>query len=305
MRIEILGSAAGGGFPQWNCACSNCLAIRKGTFAGKTRSQLQVAISGDGESWFLLNASPDLRVQIEANPCLHPEHAPRHSPIAGVVLTGADLDQVLGLFLLRELQPLQVYATPSVRKIIRDDNSMSGMLHRVPEQVRWNDILPNRIFPLTTASGGNSGIGCEALPLATKFPTYVKPNRVRDLTATEATLGLILECGGRRLAYLPTVPSVNESLLARLDAADVILFDGTFWNDHELIETKASDQTATALGHIPVSETLRRFADVQRPRKIFVHINNTNPILDESRPEFRAVRDAGWEVAEDGWQLEL
>src|SRR5580700_10178882 len=128
MRVKILGSAAGGAFPQWNCACSNCRSVRDGTFHGKPRSQTQIAITGDGRSWFLLGASPDLRAQIESTPELHPRDGVRQSPIAGVVLASADLDHVLGLLLLRELQPLQVYATTSVRRILREDNSMLGMV---------------------------------------------------------------------------------------------------------------------------------------------------------------------------------
>src|SRR5277367_6163496 len=142
MRVKILGSAAGGGFPQWNCACPNCHGVRSGTFRGKARTQTQVAITQDGQSWFLLGASPDLRGQIEATPELHPRaqshrEAPRQSPIAGVILANADVDHVLGLLLLRELQPLRIHAAGSVRRILREDNSMFGMLERVANQASW------------------------------------------------------------------------------------------------------------------------------------------------------------------------
>src|SRR5579864_2330135 len=147
MRVKILGSAAGGGFPQWNCSCPNCRAVRAGTFSGKARTQTQVAISANGHSWFLLGASPDLRAQIEATPELHPRPVQnaanvRHSPVAGVVLANADLDHTLGILLLRELQPLRVYATRSVRRILNEDNSMFAMLQRVPDQVGWTDFAP-------------------------------------------------------------------------------------------------------------------------------------------------------------------
>jgi pyrroloquinoline quinone biosynthesis protein B len=309
MLIEILGSAAGGGFPQWNCACPNCLSLRNGTFRGKARTQLQVAVRGEGEFCFLLNASPDVRAQIEANPRLHPRHAPRHSPISGVVLTGADLDQVLGLLLLREWQPLQIYAAASVGRILREDNSMFGMLHRAPEQAKWNGMVPGARFELRSAGGEGSGIFCEAFTLGTRYPSYVAPERVTGLVAGEAALGLILEsASGRKLAFLPTVPAVDSALLERLAAVEVLLFDGTFWSDRELIAIHGSGQTARQMGHIPVSSeegSLRKLAGLRKPRKIFVHINNTNPMLDESGPEHRAVRQAGWEVAEDGWQFEL
>jgi len=140
MQVKILGSAAGGAFPQWNCDCANCRAVRAGTFHGKPRTQTQVAITEDGRSWFLLGASPDLRTQIEFTPELHPREGLRQSPIAGVVLGNADVDHVLGLLLLRELQPLRIYATASVRSILVKDNSMFGMLQRVANQAKWIDF---------------------------------------------------------------------------------------------------------------------------------------------------------------------
>src|SRR5258706_7696001 len=148
MRVKILGSAAGGGFPQWNCECPNCRALRAGTFHGKARTQTQVALSQNDRSWFLLGASPDLRAQIEATPELHPRDGIRQSPIAGVVLANADVDHVLGLLLLRELQPLRIYATGSVRRILRKDNSMSGMLERIPNQALWTDFATGTNFHL-------------------------------------------------------------------------------------------------------------------------------------------------------------
>ena len=158
MHVKILGSAAGGGFPQWNCGCRNCSSLRAGKFNGKARTQTQVAVSEDGRSWFLLGASPDLRAQIEATPELHPRDGVRRSPIAGVVLTNADIDHVLGLLLLRELQPFCVYATESVRRILQEDNSMFAMLNRVPDQVQWADIVPGKIFPLDTVRAVGSGL---------------------------------------------------------------------------------------------------------------------------------------------------
>jgi pyrroloquinoline quinone biosynthesis protein B len=162
MRVKILGSAAGGAFPQWNCACANCRAVRAGTFRGKPRSQTQVAITQDGHSWFLLGASPDLRAQIESTTELHPREGLRQSPIAGVVLASADLDHVLGLLLLRELQPLRVYATPSIRRILLEDNSMFGMLHRIPDQAKWTDLESGKEFSLCDAQGEDSGLRCRA-----------------------------------------------------------------------------------------------------------------------------------------------
>lgn len=334
MRVKILGSAAGGGFPQWNCACPNCRALRAGTFPGKARSQTQVAISADEQTWFLLGASPDLRAQIEATPELHPrsktdsepdssclaslarrndkeadEDGIRQSPIAGAVLANADVDHVLGLLLLRELQPLRVHATNSVRRILTEDNSMFAMLRRVPNQFTWTDFVPGTTFLLVNAKGEDSGLRCRALSLGTHFPAYVSPQRQSQLKPEESSLGLIIESPtGKRLAYMPAVPQIDDALLKEFDSADVLLFDGTFWSDDELIRIQGSGsnaQTAQQMGHVPVTDSLRKLAQLRRPRKIYMHINNTNPVLNEAGPEYRQVREAGWEIAEDGWQFEL
>ena len=309
MRIEILGSAAGGGFPQWNCACRNCQALRAGSFQGKSRTQTQVAITDDGRSWFLLNASPDLRQQIEDTPMLHPRQTGRDSPIAGVLLTSADLDQITGLLSLRESQPFRIYCTASIRRILREHNSVFAMLNRVPQQVVWTDITPGESFCLTTVAGQDSGLHCETFSLQSRYPMYVGRSTLTGLSLREASLGLFVgSASGPRMAYLPAVPEVDESLLERLKTVDLLLFDGTFWSADELIEVQGSGATAREMGHIPVSSTegsLFKLQKLRRPRRIFVHVNNTNPMLDESSPEYREVRAAGWEVAEDGWHFDL
>jgi pyrroloquinoline quinone biosynthesis protein B len=306
MLVKILGSAAGGAFPQWNCACANCRAVRAGTFRGRPRSQTQVAITQDGRSWFLLGASPDLRAQIEATPELHPRVGLRQSPIAGVVLANADLDHVLGLLLLRELQPLRVHATASVRRILREDNSMFGMLERIKNQTVWSGFEPEAEFSLRNAQGEDSGLRCRACSLSNHYPTYVTAERQSQLVPGEASLGFIIDSpSGRRFAYMPAVPELSEMFLERVDTCDVLLFDGTFWSDDELIRVQGTGQTARQMGHIPVESVLVKLAGVGRPRKIFLHINNTNPMLDEASPQHRQVRGAGWEIAEDGWKFDL
>jgi len=312
MRMKILGSAAGGGFPQWNCLCPNCRAVRAGTFSGKPRTQTQVAVSGDGESWFLVGASPDLRAQIESTPALHPKAAnqnPRHSPIAGVVLLNADLDHTLGLLLLRELQPLCVYSTLSVRRILTEDNSMFGMLQRVPGQLSWTDIVPGRTFPLRNSKAEDSGLRCSVMSLGEHYPAYVSAARQSQLSPGESSLGLIVTSpSGKRLAYMPAVPRTDDSLMQELGSTDALLFDGTFWSDDELIRVQGSGQTSREMGHIPVSSewgSLRQLAGVSSTRRIYVHINNTNSMLNEAGPEYRLVRESGWEIAEDGWEFDL
>jgi pyrroloquinoline quinone biosynthesis protein B len=309
MRIKILGSAAGGGFPQWNCNCRHCELSRSGTFNGKSRTQTQVAVSNDDRAWFLLNTSPDLRLQIEATPALHPRNAGRDSPIAGVLLTSGDIDQIAGLLSLRELQPFRIYCTASIRRILQEDNSVFAMLNRVPEQVSWTEIGSDEGFPLLAVAGNDSGISCTVFPLGSRYPAYVSRERAASLKPEEALLGAMLTpSSGKRFAYMPAVPAVDDSLLQRLEESDLLLFDGTFWSDDELIRVQGSGSTARQMGHIPVSGaegSLRKLAGLRRPRKVFVHVNNTNPMLDESGPEYREVRAAGWEIAADGWSLEL
>ena len=309
MRIKILGSAAGGGFPQWNCNCHNCESSRAGTFNGKTRTQTQVAVSHDDNAWFLLNTSPDLRLQIEATPALSPRNAGRGSSIFGVLLTSGDIDQIAGLLSLRELQPFRVYCSASIRQILREDNSVFAMLNRVSTQVLWTEIASDESFPLLTVAGSDSGVGCTVFSLGSRFPAYVSPERAASLNPEDALLGATLTSStGKRFAYIPALPAVDDSLLRRLEDSDLLLFDGTFWSDDELIRVQGSGSTAREMGHIPVSGaegSLRKLAGLRRPRKVFVHINNTNPMLDESGPEYREVRDAGWEIAEDGWSFEL
>lgn len=314
MHVKILGSAAGGAFPQWNCACPNCRALRAGTFRGKARNQTQVAISADSRSWFLLGASPDLRAQIESTSELQPrprnhESPIRQSPIAGAILLNADIDHVLGLLLLRELQPLRVYATESIRRIVTQDNSMFAMLQRAPKQLTWTTFQHGTAFALHDSSGNDSRLHCRALSLGMHFPAYVPPQRRSQLNPDEASLGLIFESpSGKRLAYMPAVPQLTNELLQEFDSVDLLLFDGTFWSSDELIRTQGSEQTSEQMGHVPVSSdrgSLRRLAQLRRPRKIYIHINNTNPMLNEAGPEYRQLRDSGWEMAEDGWEFEL
>ena len=342
MHLRILGSAAGGRFPQWNCGCENCVAVRESirenapdtvrknlrkdvhrnprkNFTGKPRTQAQLALSSDGSIWFLAGASPDLAFQIEATPALHPR-ALRDSPIAGVVLASADLDHVAGLLFLRELQPLRVYAAPSVLRILREENSMFGMLNRAEPQVAWIAMNAGVPFSLQDAAGNDSGLCCEAVFLSARYPKYVK---TKDL-APEATAAMIFESNSsksvskkrrarplgdrpvkKRVAYVPAVERLDDRLLTEIDGADVLLLDGTFWSDDELIRIQGSGETAHQMGHIPVEESLRLLKNVNVGRRIYVHINNTNPILNEQSPEHRAVRAAGWEIAEDNWHLEL
>ena len=303
MQVKILGSAAGGGFPQWNCSCVNCRRVRDGTILGTSRTQAQLACSTAPDHWVLLNASPDLRVQIEATPELWARAGTRDSPIRDVILPGAEVDQALGLLLLREFHSFRVHATPSVRKILTEDNSVFGVLARFPGQVCWQDILLDRPFYA-------GGAGLEVLPLPGPFPGFVSARRSAELNPADAVIGFLVspQSGGGTLAFLPGVSCVSVALLERLQSCDVVLFDGTFWSDDEPLRIPGVSRTARQMGHLPLSGpggSLECFAALQRPRKIFIHINHTNPILDEQSMEHRMVREAGWEMARDGMEMTL
>jgi pyrroloquinoline quinone biosynthesis protein B len=302
MRVRVLGTAAGGGFPQWNCSCPNCLRVRRGVFSGTPRTQAQLAFSCAPDQWTLVNASPDLRFQIEATTDLWPRDG-RRSPIAGVILTGAEVDQTLGLLLLREFHSFQVHATPAIRSILTEDNSLFGVLARFAGQVRWHDI------PLQAAFF-TGGARVEALPLPSSFPGFVNKSRVAALNPAEADIGLLLspESGGGTLAFLPGAGFVPDALLERLQSCDILFFDGTFWSDDEPAHIPGLGRTALEIGHLPISGaggSLERLATLTRTRRIYIHINNTNPILDEESVEYQTVRDCGWEVACDGMEIAL
>jgi len=283
--------------------------MREGTLAGKPRLQTQVAVSQTGKSWFLLNASPDLRIQIERTPCLHPQGQGRTSPIGGVLLTGADIDQIAGLLSLREWHPFCLYCAPSIRRILEEDNSVFQMLRRVPQQLSWREITPEKSFPLLDPAATDSEIAGTVFTLASRYPVYVRPQRSIHLKSDEAQLGVILASpADGRLAYLPAVGDISRSLLERLSQVDLMLFDGTFWSDDELIQLQGRGSSAREMGHTPVSGpngSLEKLAELGRPRKVFIHLNNTNPMLDESSAAYREVREAGWEVAQDGDHFEL
>jgi pyrroloquinoline quinone biosynthesis protein B len=254
-------------------------------------------LSNGGTDRFLINASPDLRSQIEREPALQPtpQHGKRNTPISGIVLTSADLDQVLGLLLLREFQPLRVYATAIVRQALEGDSFLQ-MLHRIPNQLTWIEIAPNETFTL------GEDIRCTPIPFRSSLPYYAR-NLNGD--ASQASIGLIFESGARRVAYTPSLPEITPALLAMYDSCDAILVDGTFWSDAELRHTHDGTPLARSIGHVPMGGedgTICLLKGVKRPKKVFIHVNNTNPVLDPRSPERKAMEDAGWQIAADGWQ---
>jgi len=301
MRVIILGSAAGGGLPQWNCGCANCRAARDG---GAARTQSSVAVSADGERWILLNASPDLRVQLGAHRSLWPRGA-RGTPITAVILTDGEIDHTLGLMLLREgTSKLPVYAPTGVAALL----GAEWPLYRVLAAYAGVDAraLPEaRPLQLADARGESLGIQCTALPVARRPPRYA---HAAPAATFDVGLRLRDERTGGTLAYIPTAGAVDDAVRGTATGADVLLFDGTFWSDGELRAAGADAPTAREMGHLPVGgpaggiELLPR---VGAKRTVLVHINNTNPILCRTSGERAQVEAAGLEVGEDGMEFEL
>lgn len=305
MFVRVLGSAAGGGFPQWNCGCRLCAGVRSGTIAAKPRLQESLAVSADGNRWVLLNASPDIRAQIEAFPPLHPK-ARRQTPIAAIVLTNGDLDHVLGLLSLREGQRLAVYATEPVRRGFLEGNSLARTLARFPHQIAWRRIGVGEEIPLADPEGVPIGLVLRAVPAPGRPPPHLQGEVSEDPLDT---VGLSMsDQRGRRLCYIPGTNAITPALRALAEGADALFLDGTFWSDDELIAGGLGSATARSMGHLPVGGpdgSLAALAGLAVGRRVLIHLNNTNPLLDEESPERRAAEAAGWEVAEDGMEMAL
>ncbi|HET8923255.1 MAG TPA: pyrroloquinoline quinone biosynthesis protein PqqB [Candidatus Acidoferrum sp.] len=310
MRVKVLGSAAGGGFPQWNCACPNCSALRQGSAKFRARTQAQVIVSPGSSKWFLLNASPDLRQQIIATSELSISSAAAGSPVSTILLTSADVDCVMGLLHLREFQPLHIYSTYSVRRILTEENSLFRALTRSNPPVRWENLPLDRLVPLVppSAPGMKDGLFCKAVPLIGSYPDYSSDSLRQSLPPEEAVIGVQLVHKEKRFFYGPSLPGVGEEWQRSVDESDLALLDGTFWKDDELILAKRSRKTAREMGHLPLwgdRGLLRRPFRLGKTRRVLIHLNNTNPVLNEESPEHRAVREAGWEIAYDGMEFEL
>jgi pyrroloquinoline quinone biosynthesis protein B len=309
MLVKVLGSAAGGGFPQWNCGCANCRGLRAGTLKGRPRTQAQVAVSPAQGSWILLGASPDLRQQLLNDPEFAPPEKLRSTPIASVILTSADLDCVLGLLHLREFQPLRIYATPAVRRILCEENSFFRALERSQPPVAWKNLPLNQKISISPATATREmALLCRAVSLGGEFPDYVSEGLGRSLPKDEAVIGLELAQGERKLFYAPTLPGHGNDWKKHVASSQVALLDGTFWTDDELSQILGNGRTARQIGHLPLSGAgglLEQLKNTRSARRILIHLNNTNPALDEESAATRTLRDAGWEIAYDGMEFEL
>jgi pyrroloquinoline quinone biosynthesis protein B len=293
--LRVLGSAAGGGSPQWNCGCAVCAAVR--SRPGLARTQSSVAVSADRRRWFLINASPDVGTQIEAFPALHP-HNHRATPLEAVLLTDAELDHTLGLLLLREARSLRLYATPAVHKTLSDGSGLLRTLERYC-QVEWRAVAPGTDFALA------DGLSCRAFDVPTTKRARFGPGMDHGRVVGYRLTG---ERTGGTLVYLPGVQDLTPALCAEIQGCQCLLIDGTCWRDDELIRLGLAGKTSREMGHLPVGGpdgSLARLRSLDVRRTIFVHMNNTNPILLEDTPERRAVEDCGMEVAMDGLEVEV
>ena len=294
----ILGAAAGGGFPQWNCRCPVCRLAWDGDARVKRSTQASLAVTTDGQRFVLFNASPDLREQIAATPALQPRDGLRGSPIAAVVLTGGEIDQTAGLLALRERHAFAIHASAET-------------LHAVAANPMFNALGPDIVRRHACAIGEPfvpiDGLSVELFKVPGKVPLYLEGDNPELAAETEANVGIEVTAGGRRLVFVPGCAAVTPALKARIARADLLLFDGTLFHDDEMIATATGTKTGRRMGHIPIDgeeSSLAALAGLET-RRIYIHINNTNPIRIAGSPERRKVEAAGWEIAEDGSRIEL
>lgn len=293
MRIIILGAGAGGGLPQWNCGCANCNGARDGHLAAMTQSA--IAVSADGMTWAIINASPDIRAQMQATAALHPT-GPRTLPLRSVLLTNGDIDHVAGLLTLRESQPFELFATPAIHAVL-SDNPVFAAVNPA--------LVPRRKVALDVPFALAPGLTATIFAVPGKVPLYLEGEEVQTDLVAETTVGVELTANGRRALYIPGCADLPDWLMARIDGADALLFDGTLWTDDEMIAAGLGQKTSRRMGHLPVTDSLTRLAETRLGSRVYVHINNSNPLCDPGSPEARQVQAAGWQIARDGMEITL
>lgn len=306
MQVLVLGSGAGGGFPQWNCNCRMCAGQRSGRLRASARTQSSIAVSRDGEDWILLNASPDLGAQLRANPALHPREGLRHSPIQAVVLIDSQIDHAVGLLSLREGQRLQLHCAPAVYEDLSTGLPLLKVLASY-SGVSWHPM------PLAPRGGEwrvIAGLRLQAVGVPGKAPPY-SPRRQSEDPGNNAALVIEDPVTGGRLFYAPGLAKVGDTEQTWLDTCDCVMVDGTFWTEDEMVRAGLGGKHAADMGHLPQCDgpsgpgMLRALQASRARRKVLIHINNSNPILDEDGPERGELSRQGIEVAWDGMQLEL
>ncbi|GLY65531.1 pyrroloquinoline quinone biosynthesis protein PqqB [Amycolatopsis taiwanensis] len=297
MLLRSLGAAAGGGYPQWNCACPGCRRARRHPETASLHASL--AVSGDGTRWYLLNATPDVHHQIAATPFLHPGPGPRDTPVAGVLLSDAEFDHTIGLLILREGSPLTVYGTAPVLGTLANDFPVRDLLADYAA-LSWHEIESGVGFDL------DGRLRVTAFPTGRKPPRYVREPKAFD--DWEVAYHLRDTVTGGTAVYAPTVPRWDEDFAAWAEAVDCVMVDGTFFTDDEMPRVSGGTRTARDMGHLPIGGehgSLTRLAQLPAKRKVFTHINNTNPILDRTSPEHALITSMGIEVGLAGLEVQL
>lgn len=294
IQIHILGAAAGGGLPQWNCGCENCNLARNGAIPSLTQSS--IAVSADGENWSILNASPDIRQQLSDSAALAPRSL-RHTPINSVLLTNADLDHIAGLLCLREGQPFSLLATSGVHDILKENPIFS---------VLREGVVSRKIIDLEQEFELCPGLKAKLFAVPGKVPLFLERGEVNTELLGEQTVGVMLSANGKRAFYIPGCATLPIDLLRRIDGAEALFFDGTLWDDDEMIRAGLGQKTGRRMGHIPISGSegsLQALAALDIGQRFYIHINNSNPILRPDTPERATVEAAGWTIGIDGMQI--
>ena len=293
-RSRILGAAAGGGLPQWNCGCENCNLARSGKIPSQTQSS--VAVSANGSDWAILNASPDIRQQLSSTPELHPTGL-REMPLRSVLLTNGDIDHVAGLLTLREMQPFTVYATAGIHEVLQQ-NPIFAALN--------TSVVTRETITLENATEIAPGLSATLFPVPGKVPLYMEGDVVETEMLGEQTVGVNLRTADTDAYYIPGCATLNDDLRRRLHGAGLVFFDGTLWQDDEMVRADLGQKTGKRMGHMSMSGedgSIAAFADLDIGKKVFVHMNNTNPVLRPTSPERRQAEAAGWIIGQDGMEV--
>jgi pyrroloquinoline quinone biosynthesis protein B len=304
MHVLVLGSAAGGGFPQWNCRCPNCQSVREGSINAESRTQSSIAVSADGKHWILVNASPDIRTQLSANSQMWPATGVRHTPISAVLLTDAQVDHVTGLMVLREGCPLDLYCTPSVHEELRTSFPLLNVLNH------WNGGFQHTAIPENIGEafqvGDISDLEFISVPLISNAPPF-SPRRNNPRPGDNIGLFITDKRTGKSLFYAPGLGPLTEDVWNYMMSADCVLVDGTFWTNDEMRCVGLSEKLGIDMGHLPLSgddgmiSVLRKLPETTR--RVLIHINNTNPILDRDSEQYQSLKSESIEVSHDGMEL--
>ncbi|MBS0985078.1 pyrroloquinoline quinone biosynthesis protein PqqB [Acetobacter thailandicus] len=302
LDIIVLGAAAGGGFPQWNSGAPACKRARAGDPTAQSCTQASLAVSGDGTHWYVLNASPDLRTQINQTPALHPRTGLRSTPISGVVLTSGEIDAITGLLTMREKQAFSLYATAPVLEQLAANPVFNALDRTLVPRHEMHSGQPVALTP--------AGFSITPFAVPGKVPLYAEQGENPAEIKTDGEfIGLDISDGKQHVLFIPGCAMMTDALRKRLKTADVVFFDGTLWTDDEMVRMGLGQKTGRRMGHMSVADTpdgtIATFANLNIPHKILIHINNSNPILLADSPERKQAKEAGWDIAYDGMRLTL